>query len=142
MGKRIILMSSLLLSFCISSAQAISISKIEIHLSAFGVESDDFPSVEGYIDFTKRSSNCIRSYYNPDVKGSAFQLSQEEIRRVLELLQNSDLNKLKKEYSVKQSDQPTSTLIIFTNRGNYTIKDYGLRGDRPLPDVYKIVYKL
>lgn len=145
MKKQVILISSLLLSFCISTScntQKISISKIEIHLSAFGVESDDFPSIEGYIDFTRESSLCTKSYYNPDFKGSTYQLSKEEIKKVGELLQNSDLSKLKKEYTTNRSDQPTSTLVIYTSKENYTIKDYGLQGDHPLPELYKIIYKL
>jgi len=144
MKSQIILISSLLLSFCIPAlrnTQEISISKIDIHLSAFGVESDDFPSIEGYIDFTNESSQCTKSFYNPDFKGSTYQLSKEEIKKVLELLQSSDLNKIKKEYTSNISDQPTSTLVIHTSKGNYTFKDYGLQGDHPLPDLYKIIYK-
>lgn len=112
-----------------------------MHLSAFGVESDDFPSIETYVDFINDSSNCTKTYYNPAFKGSTYKLSHEEIKKVLELLQNSDLSKLKKEYSVSKTDQPTSTLIIYTDKQIYKIKDYGLEGDTPLTDLYKIVYK-
>lgn len=112
-----------------------------MRLSAFGVESDDFPSIEGHIDFTNETSNFSKSFYNPGYKGSGYNLSNEEIKKVLELLQKTDLNNLKKEYSINISDQPTSTLIIYTNNGNYAIKDYGLKGDHPLPDLYKIAYK-
>src|SRR5688572_32207436 len=133
MMRRILLINILLLNFCTPSSQSniqkTSISKVEMHLSAFGVESDDFPSIEAYVDFTNDSSSCIKSYYNPAFKGSTYELSHQEIRQVLELLQNSDLNKLKKEYSVDKTDQPTSTLIIYTDKRNYTIKDYGLEGD-------------
>lgn len=138
MKIQVILISSLLLSFY---TQKISISKIDIHLSAFGVESDEFPSIEGYIDFAKELSQCTKSYYNPDFKGSNYQLSKGEMKKVLELLQAADLDKIKKEYTSNKSDQATSTLVIYTSQGNYTIKDYGLQGDRPLPDLYKIIYK-
>jgi hypothetical protein len=122
-------------------SEKISVSKIEIHLSAFGVEADDFPSIEGYIDFTTHTSHCTRSYYNPAYHDSFYQLSKEEIEKVLELLQHTDLDKIKKEFTTNKPDQPTSTLVIYTSQGVYTIKDYGLQGDQPLPDLYKIIYK-
>jgi hypothetical protein len=146
MKRQILSISILLLSFCTppseSNVQKISISKIEMHLSAFGVESDDFASIEAYVDFTNDSSSCTKSYYNPAFTGSIYKLSHDEIGKVLELLQNSDFSKLKKEYSASKTDQPTSTLIIYMDKRNYTIRDYGLEGDYPLPDLYKIVYKL
>jgi hypothetical protein len=124
-----------------SKGQKIFILKIEMHLSAFGVESDNFPSIDAYVDFTNDSSKCTKSYYNPAFKVSIYKLTHEEIKKILELLQNSDLSKLKEEYSVNKTDQPASTLIIYTDKRNYTIKDYGLEGESPLPDLYKIVYK-
>ena len=142
----ILLIVALFVSFCKNTAGVhiydTSILRIEMHLSAFGVESDYFPSIEAYIDFTKDSSSCIKSYYNPAIKGSRYKLSEEEIKKVRMLLQNSDLAKLKQQYSVAKTDQPTSTIVIYTNQQNFTIKDYGLEGDYPLPDLYRIVYKL
>jgi len=38
------------------------VKKIEMNLSAFGVEADDFPSISVFIDFTKDSSFCSSSY--------------------------------------------------------------------------------
>jgi hypothetical protein len=135
----------LLLSFCKTSRDGhstkISILKIEMHLSAYGVESDNFPSIEAFVDFTKGSSNCTKSYYNPAFKSSSYELSVDEIKKALLLLQSSDLCKLKKEYKVNKTDQPTSTLIIYTNQQIFTIKDYGLEGEYPLQDLYKTIYK-
>jgi hypothetical protein len=140
------LFTVLLLSFCKTSQEGrskkISILKIEMHLSAYGVESDNFPSIEAFVDFTKGSSNCVKSYYNPAFKGSSYKLSNDEINKVLLLLQSSDLYKLKKEYKVNKTDQPTSTLTIYTNQQIFTIKDYGLEGDYPLQNLYKTIYKL
>ncbi len=142
----ILLIASILFSSCKSSHDnsipKISILKIEMHLSAFGVESDNFPSIEAYIDFKKDSSNCEKSYYNPAFKTSNYKLSSTEIKKVFDLLQNADLPKLRNEYTVNKSDQPTSIIIIYTNKQNVEIKDYGLEGDYPLQDLYKIVYKL
>lgn len=144
MKIQVALVGILFLSFCDPSRrpQEISILKIEVHLSAFGVEADDFPSIDGYIDFTNDSSKLTKSYYNPDFKKSTYYLSKDEIKKAFLLLKNSDLSKLKKEYGTNRSDQPTSTFLIHTNKWNYLIEDYGLGGDHPLPDLYKIIYKL
>ena len=121
---------------------AISISNVEMHLSAYGVESDDFPSIDAYIDLAHNSSSCKKWYYNPAYKASSYTLSNEEMKKILGLLKNSDLGNLKKEYRVRKTDQPTSTIIIFAAHKTFVIKDYGLEGDHPLPELYSIVYKL
>ncbi len=118
-----------------------TILKIEMKLSAFGVESDDFPSIDALIDFSKDTSICVKSFYNPAKKGSTYSLSKTEIQSILKLLNISDIKKLKKEYKVVIVDQPSSKTIIYTNRGQYTISDYGLEGEDPLKALYKIVYK-
>ena len=118
-----------------------SIIKIEMNLSAFGVESDNFPSIAAYIDFKGDSGTCTRSYYDPSLKASVYYLSKNEIESVLGLLKNSDLKKLKDEYKIEKTDQPTSTTIIYTTKEKFTIKDYGLKGEYPLTELYRIVYK-
>ncbi len=118
------------------------ISKVEMHLSAFGVESDRWPNIDATIDFKKATSLSKVSYYHPDYKPFAYKLTEEEIAAVLRLLETTDLTKLKNNYSVSMSDQPSSTLKIHTSSGAvFTIKDYGLKGDAPLPELYRIVYK-
>ena len=119
-----------------------TITKVEMNLNAFGVESDDFPSIDVLIDFTNDSSICKKSYFNPAFKPSAYKLSITELKNVLQLLQASDLDKLKTHYKVAKTDQPTSTTKIYTTRKTYVIRDYGLEGDYPLKELYKIVYKL
>jgi hypothetical protein len=57
------------------------------------------------------------------------------------LLNISDLEKLKNKYTIQATDQPSSTLIIYTNKRNFKIEDYGLIGDYPLQELYKRVYK-
>ncbi len=112
------------------------------HLSPFGVESDDFPSIDGEIDFVNKKGSCHKWFYDPANKDSTYSFSRSEIDDVLRLLQNSDLHKLKKDYTVKYSDQPTSTLIVTTSSETLTFRDYGLEGDEPLRKIYKIIYKL
>lgn len=110
-------------------------------LSAFGVESDRFPSIDAVIDFSKDTSVCVKSYYSSAYKGSTYSLSNIEIASILNLLKIPDIQKLKAEYKVSRTDQPSSKTIIYTTRTKYTINDYGLEGEHPLKELYKIVYK-
>ena len=119
----------------------ITISKIEMNLSAFGVESDRFPDIHGYVNFINDSASFIKSYYNPGFKGSTYTLSHEEIEKIKVLFQNVDLYQLKSEYAPNLSDQPTSTITIYTKEKSFIIKDSGLIGDYPLQDLYKLAYK-
>jgi len=119
-----------------------TITRVEMNLSDFGVESDDFPSIAVLIDFITDSSVCKKSYSNPEFKPSTYKLSNTEIKKVLQLLQACDLDKLKTDYKVAMTDQPTSTAKIYTTQKTYVIKDYGLKGDYPLKELYEIVYKL
>jgi hypothetical protein len=118
-----------------------SIFKIEMHLSAFGVESDDFPSIEVVIDFSKGTGTCVKSFYNPVNKGSAYSLTKSELNSIITLLKIADVQKLKKEYKVAKTDQPSSQTKIYTKKKTFIIDDYGLEGDYPLKELYKIVYK-
>src|SRR3954466_12078939 len=92
--------------------QGNSIWRVEMHLSAFGVESDSFPSIEVLLDFMNDSSLCKKSYYNPAIKPSTYRLSDAELKHVLQLLQTTDLDKLKTDYKVSKTDQPTSVITI------------------------------
>ena len=118
-----------------------SILKVEMHLSAFGVESDDFPSIDVVIDFVADTNRCYMSYYNPAHKDSVYRLTKEQMHDVASLLDHSDLDQLKPEYSIDRTDQPSSTTIITTNRMKYHIEDYGLVGEYPLRQLYRIVYR-
>lgn len=137
----------LLLSFLLGTKAQVSntkqnfIQKLEMNLSAFGVEADDFPSIKVFIDFTKDSSYCATSYYNPEYKGKEYKLSNQEINRIADLLNKTELNKLKTKYTCNLSDQPSSTTIIQTSQQKYIIEDYGLLAEEPLKEIYKIVYK-
>ncbi|MEO6883030.1 MAG: hypothetical protein ABI199_03290 [Bacteroidia bacterium] len=123
------------------SHQTDSIVKIEMNLSAFGVESDSYPSIHVLLDFIHDSSICVKSYYNPSIKGSTYSLTKNEMLSILKLLKIEDIVKLKKEYTVNLSDQPKSITKIYTTKKIFTITDYGLEGEYPLQELYKIVYK-
>jgi len=112
-----------------------------MHLSAFGVESDHFPSIDAYIDFSADSSYCRKWYYDPKYKDSVYRLSKAEMLIIASLIEKSDLSKLKKEYAVGKTDQPTSKTTIHFNNKTLYCNDYGLEADYPLPELYKIVYK-
>jgi len=117
------------------------VTKIEMHLSAFGVESDDFPSIDADIDFIKMESVCKKTFYNPAYKNSVYFLSGDTIMSVLKLLSDADLAGLKEKYSTTKTDQPSSTMKIFTAKKIYTIEDYGLTGTYPLQELYQMVYR-
>lgn len=118
-----------------------SVVKLEMNLSAFGVESDNFPTIDVYIDFAKDSGSCHKSYYNPKLKPSTYSLTSFELEEIKGLFKTTDFEKLKKEYTTNLSDQPTSTTKIYTTSRVYVIKDYGLKGDYPLEKLYDIIYK-
>jgi hypothetical protein len=119
-----------------------SVVKIELNLSAFGVESDDFPSIYAVIDLVNKTSECKKSYYAPSKQNSTYFLSISEINTIIEILQNKDLEKFKKEYKINKTDQPRSIMIIYTKKRKFTIDDYGLESDTTLNRIYNIVYKL
>jgi len=118
-----------------------SVLKIEMNLSSFGVESEGYPSIHAFINFATDSSYCKKSYYEPKYKDSVYALSKNEIEQIHKLLISTDLEKLKNNYTVKVSDQPKSTTIFYTNTKKIVIEDYGLKGEYPLQELYKIVYK-
>jgi len=118
-----------------------TIVKIEMDLSAFGVESDDFPSISAMLDFSKDTSICVKSFYSPANEGTTYSLTKSEMNSILKLLKISDLERLKKEYTMNISDQPSSKIKIYTTKKVFVIDDYGLEGDYPLQELYKIVYR-
>jgi hypothetical protein len=115
--------------------------KIEMNLDAFGVESDDFPSIKVLIDFVQDTSLCTKSFYNPKYKGSTYVLTANEMDSIVKLLRIPDLEKVKKKYESNRSDQPRSIAHIYTTEREFTIDDYGLDGDYPLGELYRIAYK-
>ena len=116
--------------------------KLEMHLSAFGVESDDAPNIDATIDFASDSGKCYKLFYDPKYKPSTYYLDTAQIHHILSLLRHTDLSKMKIDYSSNRSDQPSSTLIIYTNLQTYKVHDYGLHGDALLQELYKIVYNI
>lgn len=144
------LLLSLAFSFCNTTHQnfksnnnhSTDYSKIEMNLSAFGVESDDFPYIRAIINFKTDSSLCERWYDNPIYKDSSYSFTKAEKTTILNLLLNTDIKDMQKEYKAAMTDQPTSTITIYTNHDTIQFKDYGLIGQSPLEDIYKLVYKL
>lgn len=125
----------------LNNKQTDSILKIEMGLSALGVESDDAPNINVIIDFIADTSRCEKSFYNPAHKSSIYSLRKDEMHLILELLQIPVLEKIKKKYTSDLSDQPSSITKIYTTKKVYIIDDYALQGDYPLQKIYSIVYK-
>jgi hypothetical protein len=125
-----------------SNAGKTAYPKLEMNLSAFGVESDGAPYIRATIDFANDSSLCQRWYDAPARKDSSWSLTKEERTTVLQLLLSTDMKALPKEYTALMTDQLTSTMSIYTGRDTIRVNDYGLIAQYPLSEMYKIVYKL
>ncbi len=119
-----------------------NVSSAHFYLSAFGVESDEFPTIDAKIDFLKIKSQCQATYDEPNKKPKSYTLSSKEIDTLSHLINSVDWKQFKKAFAVGITDQPTSTLTIKIKNDIFEIKDYGLQGDAPLPELYRIVYKL
>jgi hypothetical protein len=63
------------------------------------------------------------------------------MQQISTILRHADLKGLKKKHTVDVSDQPTSTITFYTKTDKIVIEDYGLQGEYPLQDFYKIIYK-
>ena len=117
---------------------------LQMDLSAFGVESDDFPNINAFIDFLADTGFAFRSYFDYKKHPSTtFHFSKSEIQEIRDLLQKEDLSKLHEEYSFDEcTDLPKSVTIINSSSQTYTVNDYGLIGDPPLQGLYDAVYRL
>lgn len=116
--------------------------KIESDLSNFGVESEWYPSIHCLVNLANNSSSCKKIYDNSKYKDSTYSLSKTELQQIDRILKDIDLKKLKNKYSIVDTDQPKSTITFYTNTDKIVIEDYGLQGEYPLQDLYKIIYKL
>lgn len=119
-----------------------SVNKIEMILSAFGVESDGFPNIQATIDLKKDTSICNVSYYDPKFKDTSYRLDKKDIDYIKSLLNKYDVKRLQRNYTVSKTDQPTSITIFYLSDEKIEIKDYGLVEELPLKRLYDLVYKL
>jgi len=125
-----------------SQASNNRVNKIEMHLSASGVESDHFPNINAFIDFTTDSSSCHKWFSNPSYKDFIYTIGKADIHKILNILRYADLNKIKRrKVDSGKSDQPSSRMRIFTDKKTLAISDYGLEGSYTLKELYKLVYK-
>ena len=118
------------------------INKIEMQLSAFGVESDHFPNINAFIDFTIDSSSCHKWFSNPSYKDFVYTIGKADIHKILNILRYADLNKIKRrKIDTGKSNQPGSKMRIFADKKTLAVNDYGLEGSYTLKELYKLVYK-
>lgn len=119
------------------------VSRIEMRLSAFGVESDGFPSINAKMDLKNDTSYCEVSYYDPKFSGVIYRLSKADLDSVRYLVTHTDLRSLKKEYRGSAPDQPASTTIFYIGDDSIKVLDYD-RTERVLllDELYRLVYKL
>jgi hypothetical protein len=119
------------------------VSRIEMKLSAFGVESAGFPNISATVDLKNDTSYCEVSYYDPAFRGTSYRLTKADMDSVRYLVTHYDLRTLKQEYRVQMTDHPTSTTIFYLRDGSVKVMDYSVNyGGFPLKDLYRWVYKL
>src|ERR1700761_132150 len=73
-----------------------NVSKIEMDLSSFGVESDNYPTIHAVINLSANSSLCKKFYYSPGHNDSTYSLDKSEIEKIKDIVALADLEKLKK----------------------------------------------
>jgi hypothetical protein len=118
-----------------------AIKRIELNLSAMGVEADSFPNITALIDLQNDSSYCDVSYYDPKFKATAYRLTNGSMDSVRWLMAQFNVKRLKPRYEVSSTDLPTSTAIFYFTDTTIQIVDYGLEGPSPLKELYRIVYR-
>lgn len=118
-----------------------NINKVQIFLSAFGVESDGFPNIDAIIDLQNDTNICRASYYDPHFHDTTYRLSSSDMLAIKNILDSCDIKQLQTNYKIDFSDAPTATSVFFLNNEEIKISDYGLRGDCPLTKLYDIIFK-
>jgi hypothetical protein len=118
-----------------------TVSKIEMNLSAFGVESDGAPNIRAIVDIKNDTSYCNVSYYDPRFRAFTYRLTKTDMDSIRSLIARCDIRKLKKEYTVASTDQPSSITIFYLPGDSVRISDYGCEGPSPLHELYLLVYK-
>jgi hypothetical protein len=118
------------------------VKQVEMRLSAFGVESDGFPNINAFIDLQSDTGYCEVSYYNPKFRNTTYRLTKETIDSVRYFISHANIKRLKRDYSVSNTDEPSSTIDFHFFDSDIQISDYGLEGPSPLKDLYRLVYKL
>lgn len=104
------------------------IKSIEISISAFGVESDYFPSVFCSINYEKNESVFTESYYNPALKGKKTTMTISEMNVIKKIISYCDLNSLNVWDKTTISDQATGIIKVNYNDTFFQVEDYGLDG--------------
>jgi hypothetical protein len=119
-----------------------TVTKIEMDLSNFGVESTGFPTIKAIIDLKNDTSYCQVTYDDPKFKDRTYRLSEKDMDSVRHLVDRYDFKSLKAKYTVLETDQPTSTNIFYFQDSTIKVEDYGVtEGDFPLKELYHLVYK-
>ncbi|MBK9579491.1 MAG: hypothetical protein IPO40_20670 [Fibrobacteres bacterium] len=118
-----------------------SILSIKCHLSAFAMESDDFPNISGDVDFVSNVNSFEKSFYDPKRKGSKYSLSQNELKELYAAVKKLKVTSHSMKYKCEATDAPSSNLLIRTQNSTYEIDDYCLQGSETLKTIYGIVYR-
>jgi hypothetical protein len=116
------------------------IKKIEINVN--GMCEGNCPRINILINPARLTSICLKQKDDRDaVITYTGQLTSTEIHNILQLLNQSNIDEFKNEYSLPCSDQTTTTLTItFADGRSKKISDYGSSGNFTLTSIYDIAY--
>ncbi len=112
-----------------------------MRLSAVGEEPAGFPGIDAMIDLKNDTSLCEVSYFDPRLRDTTYRLTKADMDSIRYFVSQLDTGKIKREYTVSMSDQPISTTVFYCTGEPITITDYGMKGDFPLNELYRLVYK-
>jgi hypothetical protein len=137
----LIVKQNLFLNF-INTPKHYDIEQIEINKD--GMCEGNCPKINITINPKTFENKCNKQMnWDNQPKNSSGQLTQEETKKILFLLDNSNFINLKNSYNVNCSDQPTTTLTITYDGGQIkTIQDYGSSGNFTLAEIYNIAYNI
>ncbi|MBI4931483.1 MAG: hypothetical protein HY841_12010 [Bacteroidetes bacterium] len=126
----------------IQSPRHYDIEKIEIKND--GICEGNCPRINISINLKTFENICSKQmYWDSTPKNFTGQLTQNEIKNILSLLDYSNFSDFNSKYEIGCTDQTTTTLIITYDNGKIkNIEDYGSSGNFTLAEIYDIVYNI
>jgi hypothetical protein len=100
------------------------------------------PRIKINIDAKTFLSNCTKELYRDNkLKSYTGQLTKEQIRHIVKLLDYSNFSELKEKYGYDCIDSPTTTITVkYENGYTKTVDDQGSWGNFTLAEIYKIAF--
>jgi len=137
---------ALLCTKCQSPSHSDAPKEVEFTLIKFHLTGDAegccFGGIDGTIDFLRDTSYFVITDFTSKKPISSYKLSKLEIDTIQALVRLINFPWKPKSERFTVTDQSTSNTMFCRGTDTFSISDYGLNGDQPLQDIYKIVYKI